>query len=78
MPRAYWWTDCPIVPIQSRQPSYHEIMDCLENTLNLDSRMGAAALPIYLIIDGLDEFPNDTGVVSPRERVLEQVKKLVA
>ena len=57
----------------SRQPSYHELMGCLENMLNLEGQP-----PIYIIIDGLDECPNDTGVVSPRERVLEQVKKLVA
>ena len=57
----------------SRQPSYHELMDCLKNMLNLERQP-----PIYIIIDGLDECPNDTGVVSPRERALEQVKKLVA
>ena len=57
----------------SRQPSYRELMDCLENMLNLEEQP-----PIYIIIDGLDECPNDTGLVSPRERVLEQVKKLVA
>jgi hypothetical protein len=33
--------------------------------------------PIYVIIDALDECPNDSGVVSPRERVLEQLEKLV-
>ena len=57
----------------SRQPSYRELMDCLKNILNLEGQP-----PIYIIIDGLDECPNDTGVVSPRERVLEQVEKLVA
>ena len=57
----------------SRQPSYYELMGCLENMLNLEGQP-----PIYIIIDGLDECPNDTGVVSPRERVVEQVKKLVA
>ena len=56
-----------------RQPSYHELMDCLKNMLILEGQP-----PIYIIIDGLDECPNDTGVVSPRKRVLEQVKKLVA
>jgi hypothetical protein len=33
---------------------------------------------IYIIIDSLDECPNDIGVVSPRERVLEQLEGLVA
>ena len=56
-----------------RQPSYHELMNCLKNMLNLEGQP-----PIYIIIDGLDECPNDTGVVSPREKALEQVKKLVA
>jgi hypothetical protein len=32
---------------------------------------------IYIIIDALDECPNDSGVVPPRERVLELVEKLV-
>jgi hypothetical protein len=57
----------------SRQPSNDELMDCLEDMLKLEGQP-----PIYIIIDGLDECPNDFGVVSPRERVLEQVEKLVA
>ena len=57
----------------SRQPSNDELMDCLEDMLKLEGQP-----PIYIIIDGLDECPSDSGVVSPRERVLEQVEKLVA
>ena len=57
----------------SRQPSDDELMDCLEDMLKLEGQP-----PIYIIIDGLDECPNDSGVVSPREQVLEQVEKLVA
>ena len=57
----------------SRQPSNDELMDCLEEMLKLDEQPS-----IYIIVDGLDECPNDSGVVSPRERVLEQVEKLVA
>jgi hypothetical protein len=57
----------------SRQPSEEELMDCLEDMLKLEGQP-----PIYIIIDGLDECPNDSGVVSPRERVLDQVEKLVA
>jgi hypothetical protein len=56
----------------SRQPSDVELMDCLENMLNLEGQP-----PIYIIIDGLDECPNDIGVVSPREQVLKQVERLV-
>jgi hypothetical protein len=58
--------------VGSRQPSVDELMDCLESILNVEGQP-----PIYIIIDGLDECPNDTGVVSPRGRVLNQVKKLV-
>ena len=32
---------------------------------------------IYLIIDGLDESPNTSGISSPREMVLQLVKELV-
>ena len=32
---------------------------------------------IYLIIDALDECPNTSGVVSPRERVLNLIEDLV-
>ena len=56
----------------SRQPSDDELMDCLEEMLKLEEQP-----LIYIIIDGLDECPNDSGVVSPRERVLEQVERLV-
>jgi hypothetical protein len=55
----------------SRQPSDDELMDCLEDMLNLEGQP-----PTYVIIDALDECPNDLGVVSPRERVLERVEKL--
>jgi hypothetical protein len=57
----------------SRQPSEEELMDCLEDMLELEGQP-----PFYIIIDGLDECPNDSGVVSPRERVLDQVDRLVA
>jgi hypothetical protein len=34
-------------------------------------------VPIYLIIDALDECPNDSGIPSSREKVLRLVKELV-
>ena len=34
-------------------------------------------VPIYLIVDALDECPNDSGIPSSRETVLELVKILV-
>ena len=45
---------------------------CLKNALS-----GMGRLPIYLIIDALDECPNDSGIPSSREKVLELVKELV-
>ena len=39
--------------------------------------MGMGRLPIYLVIDALDECPNDSGIPSSRERALELVKELV-
>jgi hypothetical protein len=33
--------------------------------------------PVYLIIDGLDECPNSSGLPSPREQVLDLLKDLV-
>jgi hypothetical protein len=47
-------------------------MDCLETVLRIEGQPTT-----YIIIDALDECPNDSGVVSPRERVLEWVEKLV-
>lgn len=34
-------------------------------------------VPIYLIIDALDECPNDSGIPSSREKVLGLVRELV-
>lgn len=34
-------------------------------------------MPVYLIIDALDECPNTTGLLSPRDHVLSLVGKLV-
>jgi len=33
--------------------------------------------PIYLIIDALDESPDNSGIPSPREEVLQLVKELI-
>ena len=34
-------------------------------------------VPIYLIIDALDECPNDSGIPSSRQRVLKLAKELI-
>ena len=37
----------------------------------------SVGVPIYLILDALDECPNTTGIPSSRDKVLELVEKLV-
>jgi hypothetical protein len=39
--------------------------------------MTMGQVPIYLIMDALDECPNDSGIPSSREKMLELVKQLV-
>jgi hypothetical protein len=56
----------------SRQPGYHALMDCLEKMLRVERQPA-----VFIIIDAIDECPNGTGVVPPRERVLELVERLV-
>ena len=54
------------------QPTDDSLARCLKDML---TTMEEA--PIYLVIDALDECPNDFGIPSPREKVLELVKELV-
>ena len=54
-----------------KQPSDTISVECLKWMLTLPDRR-----PTYLIIDALDESPN-TGIPSPRERVLQFVEGLV-
>ncbi len=56
----------------SRQPSDHALQGCLEKMLKT-----GGSPTIYIIIDGLDECPNVSGVVPPRERVLQLVEQVV-
>jgi hypothetical protein len=56
----------------SRPPSDDERAGCLKDLLNLP---GLA--PVYLIVDGLDEFPNQSVIRSPRAEVLNFIKRLV-
>jgi hypothetical protein len=56
----------------SKQPTNDTLTQCLKDMLAI---MGH--VPIYLIMDALDECPNDLGIPSPREKVLELVKELV-
>ena len=50
-----------------KQPSDSDLTKCLKEMLTL---------PIYLVIDALDESPNTPGIPPPRERVLQLVKEL--
>ena len=54
------------------QPSNDSLAGCLKNMLML-----AGQAPIYLVMDALDECPNDSGLPTPRRMVLELVEELV-
>ena len=56
----------------SEQPSVTTLAQCLNNMLDLPGQ-----IPTYIIIDALDECPNNTGTPSARERVLSFVEDLV-
>jgi hypothetical protein len=56
----------------SEQPTDDSLAQCLKDTLTM-----TAQVPIYLIMDALDECPNDSGIPSSREKVLKLVKQLV-
>jgi hypothetical protein len=56
----------------SRQPSDHALKRCLMDMLCLPEQ------PVtYIIVDALDECPNTSGVVSPRDQVMDLVEELV-
>ena len=56
----------------SRRPDDNTLLSCLERMVKTEG------LPtVYIIVDGLDECPGDSGVKSHREWVLELVNKLV-
>jgi len=54
----------------SLQPQENALTNCLEV-------MASKNIPIYLIVDALDECPNTSGITSPRDEVLNLVKGLV-
>ena len=56
----------------SEQPNDDSLSQCLKNMLKATKKV-----PIYLIVDALDECPNDSGIPSPRQRALKLVKELV-
>jgi len=56
----------------SQQPSDSELTQCLVEMLGVPGEV-----PIYIVIDALDECPITTGTSSPRRKVLALVEKLV-
>ena len=56
----------------SQQPNNASLLQCLKSMIAF-----AGPEPVYLVIDALDECPNDSGIPSSREKVLKIVKALV-
>ena len=56
----------------SVQPTDDSLMQCLKDMLTIVEHV-----PVYLILDALDECPNDSGMPTSRETVLEFVEELV-
>jgi hypothetical protein len=56
----------------SEQPTIDSLIQCLKEMLIV-----VGGVPIYLVIDALDECPDDSGIPSSREMVLALVKEIV-
>ena len=56
----------------SEEPSEAALAQCLNSMINLPGQF-----PTYIIIDALDECPNNTGTPSARERGLNFIEDLV-
>ena len=56
----------------SQQPNHASLLQCLKSMLAI---VGSG--PVYLVMDALDECPNDSGMPSSREKMLMTVKELV-
>ena len=56
----------------ARKPSDETLTRCLAEIVSLPLQV-----PIYIIVDALDECPNESGLPTPREEVLDLVKNLV-
>jgi hypothetical protein len=57
----------------SRQPNENDLTQCLKDVLAIPGQG-----TIYIIVDGLDECPNNSGIPSSREKVLKLVEELHA
>jgi hypothetical protein len=56
----------------AQTPSDDNLVRCLKRLLNLPG-----PVPVYLIIDGLDEFPSDSSLSSSREELLSLLEDFV-
>jgi len=56
----------------SQQPSIGALTKCLEAMIE-----ASGDVPIYLVLDAVDECPNTKGIPSSRRQVLDLVEKLV-
>ena len=56
----------------SRQPKEVDLIRCLKDVLSFSGRGR-----VYIIVDAVDESPNNLGIPSPREKVLQLMKELV-
>jgi hypothetical protein len=55
-----------------RKPAIGALKKCITDMLSLPGQV-----PIYIIVDGLDECPNLSGTPSAREEVLELIEELI-
>jgi hypothetical protein len=58
--------------VGEEQPSEAALVQCLNSMIHLQGQ-----IPTYVVIDALDECPNNTGTPSARERVLNFLEDLV-
>ena len=56
----------------AQMPSDGILTECLKNMLSLPSEV-----PMYIIMDAIDECPNTSGIPSPREQILVFVQDLI-
>ena len=56
----------------AKKPSEDDLMKCLKEMVTLPDQ-----LPVYIIIDALDECPDSSGLPTQREQVLDLLKDLV-
>jgi hypothetical protein len=56
----------------NRKPGIDVLKSCLTDMLGQQGQT-----PIYIIVDGLDECPNSSGILSAREKILDLIEELV-